>query len=67
MKLVYASKAAERITDAIAVAGIASWLTPEFRDVLASFSELAALLVPILSVIWLTVQIVPKVSAFFKK
>lgn len=47
----------ERITDAIATIGIATWFTPGLYEWTASISNGAALLMPMLGVTWLGVQI----------
>lgn len=49
----------ERATDAIAVAGATS---PIWLPALSDVSQVAALLLPILGVVWLIVQIAMKLS-----
>lgn len=56
--------AGEVVTDTGAVAAIASpWWLPVLHDV----SQIAALLLPIAGVIWLTVQIVAKIRETSRK
>lgn len=50
----------ERITDAIAIVGIASWLSPDLWNYVKSISEFAGLLMPIFGCSWLGVQIYHK-------
>lgn len=52
----------ERITDSLAIFGILSWLNPAVMEWLSGLSTIAALLMPILGVIWLAVQIYSRVA-----
>lgn len=47
----------ERLTDGVAVLAVISWLNPGLYQALSDFSQLAALLLPILGCAWLSVQI----------
>lgn len=57
----------EKVTDAIAVAGVGTIFFPELWSWMQSFSEVAALLMPPMGVAWLAVQIWAKVIAPRKK
>ena len=52
----------ERITDCVAMLAVISWLTPRFYQTLSDYSQLAALLLPILGCAWLAVQIIVRIS-----
>lgn len=52
----------ERIADFFAVFGILSWLNPAVLEWISGVSTLAAMLMPILGVIWLGVQIWSRVA-----
>jgi hypothetical protein len=47
----------ERLTNAIAAIGVATWFTPEFYEWSVSVSGGFALLMPPLGCVWLAVQI----------
>jgi len=47
----------ERATDWFAVFAVLTWINPRIYQVLSDYSQLAALLLPILGCAWLVVQI----------
>lgn len=51
----------ERVTDGVAVLAVLSWMNPSVYAWLADFSQLAALLLPILGCAWLAVQITVRI------
>lgn len=51
----------ERATDGVAILAVVSWLNPGFYQWLSDFSQLAALMLPILGCLWLGVQITSRV------
>jgi hypothetical protein len=56
----------ERITDVIASIGVLTWFTPGLYEWTASISHIAALFMPILGSVWLSVQIVNMVRGWIK-
>lgn len=52
----------ERITDGVAILAVLSWVNPKIFEWLSDFSQLAALMLPILGCIWLGVQIAVRVT-----
>lgn len=47
----------ERATDGVAVLAVLTWINPKIYQQLSDYSQLAALLLPILGCAWLVVQI----------
>lgn len=47
----------DRVTDIVAIIGIATWINPSFLAWVRETSEFAGLLMPIFGVAWLGVQI----------
>lgn len=52
----------ERVTDGVAILGVLTWLNPKLFSMLSDYSQLAALLLPILGCFWLTVQIIVRIA-----
>lgn len=52
----------ERTTDIVAAAAVLSWFNPRIYEELSDYSQLAALLLPILGCAWLFVQITIRIT-----
>jgi hypothetical protein len=56
----------ERLTDAVAAAGIATWFTPELYQWTSDFSQAAAMFMPILGCLWLGVKTITHLHNHFR-
>jgi uncharacterized membrane protein YfbV (UPF0208 family) len=56
----------DRLTNAIAAAGIATWFTPGLREWTSDISVVAAELMPIAGLVWLGVQTMTHVHNHFR-
>lgn len=52
----------ERATDGVAILAVLSWVNPKIFAWLNDFSQIAALLLPILGCAWLAVQITIRIT-----